>query len=472
MARHLAPTQNEVRIVKYLNSVRCNFEESQNKIAEQIISILSVGASEEKLAADNLVITNLLSEYFVEMIVPLMMEIKQLQRERERKSLSDLTTKLSLFNDRYHKTAKYRLSKNDKLLEIVRLIKRLLDYDNTKSFYEELLTNLGNDETSIFNFLGIELDPLQREKKGRMAESLFEYLKYNRFITLINGGRMITSKKSFQFIFENQDQLDNNIIIMIDLNVIALHLFYSLVDNIYDACSLLICIMTQSLNSYKALNLFDYEVTDSNVDQSPYFSVNIEGLRLMSMFNEAFLRTGKFKINDSPKIIDNKVVQQIQRIIIKSKNQNTRQTETNPNNDRAPTPNTATSNATIPNAATPNPDIPDAAIPNAAITIESGNSGNANKESIAGIKSLRKKAQGSSKEGRRIKKKKSSIKAVKSKSKRKRKSATSTASTSSPITAKILRSMKLKTHKSSNQVKSQKGSRIKKIRKKVQNPER
>ena len=439
MSTKLAPTQNDEMMVKNLNSLRCNFEASQSNIAQQIINILSIGTSEEREAAENLVLTNLLSEYFLEMIVPLMMEIKQQQRERVRKSLLDPTTKLSLFNYRFHKTAKYRLSENDKLLEIVRLIKRLLDYDNTKSFYQDVLRDLNNDETHIFNFLGIELDSQKRNSEGRMAESLFEYLKYNRFITLINGGRMITSKDTFKFIFENQDQLNNSIIIMIDLNVIALHLFYSLVDNIYDACSLLICIMTQSLNSYKALNLFDYEVTDSNVDQPPYFSINIEGLRLMSMFNEAFLRTGKFKINDSPKIIDNKVVQQIQRITIKSKNQDNRQTGINPDasNDSAGTVN----------AATTNPEV------------------------VAGIKSLRKKAQGSSKEVRRIKKKKSSIKANKSK-KNPSKSTTSTASKSSPVTAKILRSTKLKTHKSSNRVKSQNGSRIKKIRKKVQNSQR
>jgi len=441
MSTHLVPTQNDVMMVKNLNSLRCNFEASQSNIAQKIINILSIGTLEEREAAENLVLTNLLSEYFLEMIVPLMMEIKQLQRERVRKSLLHPTTKLSLFNDRYHKTAKYRLSENENLLKIVSLIKRLLDYDNTKSFYEDVLRDLNNDETHIFNFLGIELDSQKRNSEGRMAESLFEYLKYNRFITLINGGRMITSKDTFKFIFENQDQLNNSIIIMIDLNVIALHLFYSLVDNIYDACSLLICIMTQSLNSYKALNLFDYEVTDSNVDQPPYFSINIEGLRLMSMFNEAFLRTGKFKINDSPKIIDNKVVQQIQRITIKSKNPNNRQTGINPN------PDASNDSAGTVNAATNNP------------------------EAVAGIKSLRKKAQGSSKEGRRIKKKKSSIKANKSK-KNPSKSTTSTASKSSPVTAKVLRSMKLKTHKSSNRVKSQNGSRIKKIRKKVQNPQR
>ena len=143
----------------------------------------------------------------------------------------------------------------------------------------------------------------------------------------------------------------------------------------------------------------------------------------MSMFNEAFLRTGTI-INDSSKIIDNKIIQQIQRTHIKSsKNNKSKHAATHHLNT------------------VKNPNI------------------------VAGIKSLRKRAKGSSKakEGKVIK-----IKKVASKRKR-RKSSTSTASSSSLATAKVLRSMKLKTHKSSNEVKSRNGSRIKKIRKKVKN---
>ena len=252
-----------------LKKLRCDFSDRQTDIATKIINILSVGKGEEEYDAEHAILSNQLSEYFVEMVVPLLMEIKQSQRERERDALSK--TNLLDFEDSFHKIEKYSLSTNHLLNDIVTFIKRLLDYDNTKSFYVDLIQTMENDETEIFNFLNVEPDAEKRDSQGRMAESLFEYMKYNRFITLINGGRMITSRDTFNFIFKNQDQLDNNIIIMIDLNVIALHLFFSLVDNIYDACTLLICIMTQSLDSYKALNLFDYNLNDSIVNQ-PFFN--------------------------------------------------------------------------------------------------------------------------------------------------------------------------------------------------------
>ena len=286
---------------------RIVFSPEQLKIAENILKILQVKKTVYS--------SDFHSEYFVEMIAPLLLEIKQIQKERE-KILLTQSTFTTLDTSRNDKRTKLLLPNENKLFSsIVDEIKMLLNYKSTDS---GLIT-----PDSIFNF--VNKDPAKEQEiagSGRIAQSLHEYLRYNRFLNIISGEDLVHSNQFHEFIFKpNSDLrtiLKDSIIIMIDLNVIALKLFFSLVDNICDACTLLISILTQSLDTYKALNLFDYDPNDSDVEQPPYFSINIESLRLISLLNNGFINHG-YSVCGSPTIIDNKLVQQLQRRNPKSK---------------------------------------------------------------------------------------------------------------------------------------------------------